>query len=45
MTESLVGRLEWHNTGPSGYTTAYRPRRIVVAMTVADVKTARRFER
>ena len=45
ITESLIGRLDWHNAGPSGYTTAYRPWRIVVAMTFTDAHTARRFER
>ena len=38
-------RLEWHNTGPCGYTTPHRPWRVLVAMEFRDESTATRFER
>jgi len=45
ITTSMQGRLEWHNAGPRGYTTAYRPWRIVVHLEFEDEGIARRFER
>jgi len=45
LTANVLGRLEWHNCGPSGYTTAYRPWRLLVHIEFPDEPTARRFER
>jgi putative endonuclease len=45
ITASMQGRLEWHNAGPCGYTTAYRPWRLVVQLEFEDERTAQRFER
>jgi len=44
-TANVEERLRWHNEGPSGYTIAGRPWRILVAMEFADRSTAARFER
>jgi predicted GIY-YIG superfamily endonuclease len=41
----MKGRLEWHNEGPCGYTTAHRPWRLIVQIEFCDEPTARRFER
>jgi putative endonuclease len=45
LTSNLQARLEWHNRGPCGCTTNNRPWSVVVAMTFATEKAARRFER
>ena len=45
ITSELRGRLEWHNAGPCGYTTAYRPWRTLVSLEFPDEAAARRFER
>jgi putative endonuclease len=45
ITTSMTGRLEWHNAGPCGYTTAHRPWRLVVQVQFEDERLARRFER
>ena len=45
ITASMKGRLEWHNEGPCGYTTAHRPWRLIVQIEFCDEPTARRFER
>jgi len=37
ITANMDGRLEWHNSGPSGYTRAYRPWRLVVQLEFDDV--------
>jgi predicted GIY-YIG superfamily endonuclease len=42
---SDVARLRWHNTGPSGVTTANRPWSLVVSFEFTDATTAGRFER
>jgi putative endonuclease len=38
-------RLAWHNAGPCGYTTAYRPWRIAVSIEFPTEREALRFER
>jgi putative endonuclease len=45
VTSQLRERLVWHNEGPCGYTTAYRPWRMVVSLEFPDEPAARRFER
>lgn len=45
ITADLDSRLEWHNNGPCGFTVHHRPWSLVVAMTFATEKGARRFER
>jgi predicted GIY-YIG superfamily endonuclease len=38
-------RLDWHNNGPGGYTRAYRPWALVVAIAFQTEREAARFER
>ena len=38
-------RLEWHNSGPTGYTLHHRPWRVVVTMDFPDEALAIRFEK
>ena len=38
-------RLEWHNSGPSGYTVQHRPWRVIVSVEFPDGQAAARFER
>ena len=38
-------RLEWHNTGPCGYTRQHRPWSVIVSLEFADESHAARFER
>jgi putative endonuclease len=38
-------RLEWHNTGPSGYTRQHRAWRVIVSIEFLDEPAAARFER
>ena len=45
LTSDIAARLEWHNNGPSGFTVVHRPWSLVVAMTFATEKAARRLER
>jgi predicted GIY-YIG superfamily endonuclease len=45
ITDDVDCRLKWHNEGPRGYTTSYRPWSIVVSLEFPDEATARRFER
>ena len=45
VTRDVDERLVWHNTGPSGHTTRYRPWSVVVSIEFADEQTAVRFER
>jgi predicted GIY-YIG superfamily endonuclease len=40
-----VARLAWHNSGPCGYTVAYRPWRIAVAIEFPTEERALRFEK
>ncbi|PYR92594.1 MAG: excinuclease ABC subunit C [Acidobacteria bacterium] len=37
-------RLEWHNAGPLGHATRYRPWRVVVSMELPDEQAVRHFE-
>jgi predicted GIY-YIG superfamily endonuclease len=45
ITNDIRSRLEWHNTGPSGYTVSHRPWSLVVAMEFPTERAAVRFER
>ena len=45
LTSDLDSRLEWHNHGPCGFTVDHRPWSLVVSLTFASEKHARRFER
>jgi predicted GIY-YIG superfamily endonuclease len=45
ITNDIRSRLEWHNRGPSGYTTDYRPWSIVVSMEFPTERDAVRFEK
>ena len=45
VTSDVDRRLEWHNTGPSGVTVAYRPWSILVSLEFSNATTAARFER
>jgi predicted GIY-YIG superfamily endonuclease len=44
ITSDIRSRLEWHNSGPSGWTIHHRPWTVVVAIEFADPHAARRFE-
>ena len=44
-TSDLDERLEWHNTGPSGYTVNHRPWSVVVVVEFPGEGSAARFER
>lgn len=45
LTNDLGERLAWHNEGPSGYTTSYRPWSIVVSLEFPNERMAVRFEK
>jgi len=45
ITSDVDARLEWHNRGPCGYTVAYRPWCLVVALRFPTERAARRFEK
>ena len=45
ITDDLRARLDWHNDGPCGYTTRYRPWSVVVSMEFPTEAAARRFEK
>jgi putative endonuclease len=45
LTSDMEARLDWHNTGPYGFTVDHRPWSLVIAMTFATETAARRFER
>jgi len=45
ITDAINDRLKWHNEGPCGYTTSYRPWSIVVSIEFPTEREARRFER
>ena len=44
VASDVEERLDWHNGGPCGHTTRYRPWRVVVALEFPDEKSAVRFE-
>jgi putative endonuclease len=44
LTNDLRARLNWHNSGPCGHTTRYRPWSIVVSIEFQTEKAAVRFE-
>ena len=44
ITNDLHSRLEWHNAGPCGYTTRYRPWSVAVAIEFPTEKAAVSFE-
>ena len=44
-TANVDDRLDWHNDGPSGYTTQHRPWSIVVSLEFPNERAAARFER
>jgi predicted GIY-YIG superfamily endonuclease len=45
ITNDVKGRLEWHNSGPSGYTVHNRPWSLVVSIEFPTENAARRFEK
>lgn len=45
ITNDVRSRLDWHNHGPSGYTTSHRPWSVVVAIEFPTEQQAARFER
>lgn len=45
ITSDLTERLQWHNHGPCGHTTSYRPWSLVVSMQFRSERDARRFEK
>jgi predicted GIY-YIG superfamily endonuclease len=45
ITTDVDERLEWHNSGPSGYTVRHRPWRVIVTIEFPSEQAARRFER
>jgi putative endonuclease len=45
IAENVEDRLDWHNAGPCGYTTRYRPWSVAVVIEFPTEEQARRFER
>ena len=45
ITSDVRDRLEWHNTGPSGYTRSHRPWSLAVSIEFPTEQQAIRFER
>ena len=45
IASNVRDRLVWHNTGPCGYTVAYRPWSIAVSIEFPTEAEAVRFER
>jgi putative endonuclease len=45
ITNDVKGRLDWHNSGPCGYTVHHRPWSFVVAIEFPTENAARRFEK
>lgn len=45
MTADVDQRWDWHNGGPSGYTTNHRPWRVIVSVEFQDEPSAVRFEK
>jgi putative endonuclease len=45
IANDVDARLEWHNTGPCGYTTAHRPWSIAVSIEFPTEQQAIEFER
>ena len=45
LTSDVDERLEWHNAGPTGFTTAHRPWFVVVSIEFSTEREAIRFER
>jgi predicted GIY-YIG superfamily endonuclease len=45
VTSNLAERLEWHNTGPAGYTISHRPWSVIVSVEFPDEQAAIRFEK
>ena len=43
ITSDVKGRLEWHNSGPSGYTVHNRPWSLVVSIECPTENAARRL--
>jgi putative endonuclease len=44
-TTNVHQRLEWHNTGPCGYTIHHRPWSVVVSLEFPNESAAAQFER
>jgi predicted GIY-YIG superfamily endonuclease len=44
-TDDVDRRLDWHNTGPSGYTLQHRPWRVIVSIEFPNGSAAAGFER
>jgi predicted GIY-YIG superfamily endonuclease len=45
LTANVGDRLEWHNHGPGGQTSRYRPWKVIVSIEFLEESTAVRFER
>ena len=45
IANDVHARLEWHNTGPCGYTTAHRPWSLAVSIEFPTEQQAIEFER
>jgi putative endonuclease len=45
ITNDVKGRLDWHNSGPCGYTVHNRPWLLVVSIEFPTENAARRFEK
>ena len=45
VTRNVRDRLDWHNHGPSGHTTSYRPWSVVVSIEFPSERAALRFEK
>ena len=45
ITNDVNGRLDWHNSGPSGCTVHNRPWSLVVSIEFPTENAARRFEK
>jgi predicted GIY-YIG superfamily endonuclease len=45
LTSDVDRRLEWHNTGPCGYTRDHRPWSVVVSLEFPNEEAAVRFEK
>ena len=45
VTSDVTARMEWHNSGPCGFTIKGRPWSLVVSLQFATERAARRFEK
>ena len=45
ITNDMAARLEWHNDGPCGHTTRYRPWMVVVSLEFPSEHAAVTFEK